>query len=33
MAAALPATVKLQRHGETNEGRPLLVEFICTPGK
>lgn len=29
VAAALPARVKLQQYGETNEGRPLLVAFIA----
>jgi hypothetical protein len=28
VAAASPTTVKLQRYGQTNEGRPLMIAFI-----
>ncbi|MCX6319875.1 MAG: M14 family metallopeptidase [Bacteroidetes bacterium] len=31
VAAAMPAMVKLEQYGETNEGRPLLLAFISTP--
>lgn len=31
VAAANPTTIKLQRYGQTNEGRPLLVAFIGRP--
>jgi hypothetical protein len=31
VAAASPATVKLEKYGETNEGRPLMLAFIATP--
>lgn len=31
VAAANPTTVKLQRYGQTNEGRPLMVAFIGSP--
>ncbi|MBL7709355.1 MAG: zinc carboxypeptidase, partial [Chitinophagaceae bacterium] len=30
VAEAMPAMVKLQQYGETNEGRPLLLTFIST---
>ncbi|HEX5027090.1 MAG TPA: M14 family metallopeptidase [Agriterribacter sp.] len=30
VAAVLPATVKLQTYGQTNEGRPLIATFIST---
>lgn len=30
VANTLPATVKIQQYGETNEGRPLLATFIGT---
>lgn len=30
VAAAMPAMVKLQQYGETNEGRPLLLTVIST---
>ena len=30
VAASVPAMVKLQQYGETNEGRPLLVTFISS---
>ena len=30
VAASVPAMVKLQQYGETNEGRPLMVVFIST---
>lgn len=30
LATQLPATVKLQQYGETNEGRPLMVAFISS---
>ena len=31
VAAASPATVKLQQYGTTNEGRPLMVAFVSSP--
>lgn len=31
VAAASPATMKLQQYGTTNEGRPLLVAFLSSP--
>ena len=31
VAAASPTNVKLQRYGQTNEGRPLLVAFVGRP--
>ncbi|HEX2535426.1 MAG TPA: M14 family metallopeptidase [Chitinophagaceae bacterium] len=31
VAAQLPAQVKLQEYGKTNEGRPLLLVFISSP--
>ncbi|RYZ62371.1 MAG: zinc carboxypeptidase, partial [Chitinophagaceae bacterium] len=31
VAAASPATVKLQQYGTTNEGRPLVVAFVSSP--
>ena len=31
MAAANPSMVKLEKYGETNEGRPLLLAMISTP--
>lgn len=31
VAASLPASVRLEQYGETNEGRPLLLAFIGTP--
>lgn len=30
VAATLPANIKIQQYGETNEGRPLLATFIGT---
>ncbi len=31
MAASIPAMMKLQQYGETNEGRPLVLAFISNP--
>src|SRR6476469_5170904 len=30
VAAAVPAMVKLQPYGQTNEGRPLMVAYVST---
>ena len=30
-AAAMPGMMKLEKYGETNEGRPLLLAFISAP--
>ena len=30
IAAANPATVKLEQYGKTNEGRPLMVAYISS---
>ncbi|MBI3720133.1 MAG: zinc carboxypeptidase [Sphingobacteriales bacterium] len=31
VAAAVPNMVKLEKYGETNEGRPLMVAYVATP--
>ena len=31
VSASVPAMVKLEKYGETNEGRPLLLTFIALP--
>lgn len=31
VAAAAPSMVKIEKYGETNEGRPLMLTFIATP--
>ncbi|MBI2731501.1 MAG: zinc carboxypeptidase, partial [Sphingobacteriales bacterium] len=31
VAAAVPSMVKIEKYGETNEGRPLLLTFIALP--
>src|SRR5438105_4028851 len=30
-AAAMPQAMKLEKYGETSEGRPLLMAFIASP--